>query len=160
MATSSWPRLDLASSIFNFLSLKGKDPMTNQNTSREIEPRQKQELETEGTRPGHAFRPDVDILEREDAFVIHADLPGVDEGSVDIRLDQGVLTLDARPTVETTESDAMHLEYRSGSYHRQFRISEKIDSAAVTGKMKDGVLELVLPKTAQHQPRRIEVQAA
>jgi HSP20 family protein len=135
--------------------------MTNQNESREIEARDKQEVETEGTRPGYAFRPDVDILEREDAFVIHADLPGANEESVDIRLEKGVLTLDAHPAYEPEDDqNALHLEYRTGSYHRQFRISEKIDAAAVSGKMKDGVLELVLPKTAQHQPRRINVQAA
>ena len=135
--------------------------MTNPNQSREIEAREKQELETEGTRPGTAFRPDVDILEREDAFVIHADLPGVDEGSVDIRLDKGVLTLNAALASEPeAETGALHLEYRSGGYHREFRISEKVDSAGVSGKMKDGVLELVLPKTAQHQARRVDVQAA
>jgi HSP20 family protein len=140
--------------------------MTNQNESREIEAREKQELETEGTRPGYAFRPDVDILEREDAFVIHADLPGVTEESVDIRVDKGVLTLDAHSAheheeeEEDDEQNAIHLEYRTGSYHRQFRISEKIDATAVSGKMKDGVLELVLPKMAQHQPRRVNVQAA
>lgn len=138
--------------------------MTNQNQSREIEAREKQELDTEGTRPGYAFRPDVDIFEREDAFVIHADLPGLTEDEVDIRLDKGVLTLDAQPIKTVNESEdgreALHLEYRSGGYHRQFRVSEKIDAAAVSGKMKDGVLELVLPKTAQHQPRRIDVRAA
>lgn len=140
------------------------NPSSNQNESREIEAREKQELETEGTRPGSAFRPDIDILEREDAFVIHADLPGVDEDSVDILLDKGVLTLDARPQEDQqdqeTDRNPLHLEYGIGGYHRQFRISEKIDAAAVTGKMKDGVLELVLPKTAQHQSRRINVQAA
>jgi HSP20 family protein len=136
--------------------------MTRHNESREIEAREKQELETEGTRPGPAFRPDVDILELEDAFVIHADLPGADENSVDIQLDKGVLTLDAGFAQQDPEENAegLHLEYRTGGYHRQFRISEKIDAAAVSGKMKDGVLELVLPKTAQHQPRRIDVQAA
>jgi len=135
--------------------------MTNQVESNELVPREKLEVETEGTRPGYAFRPDVDILEREDAFVIHADLPGVDEGSVDIRLDQGVLTLDARPAEEPAEgATVLHSEYASGGYFREFRISEKIDAAAVRAQMKDGVLELVLPKTAQHQPRRIEVAAA
>jgi HSP20 family protein len=135
--------------------------MSDQTQSREIEAREKQELETEGTRPGAAFRPDVDILEREDAFVIHADLPGADESSIDVRLDKGVLTLDARLARDPeAEANALHLEYRTGGYHREFRISEKIDAAAVNGKMKDGVLELVLPKTAQHQARRIEVKAA
>lgn len=136
--------------------------MSNPSESREIEAREKETLETEGTRPGPVFRPDVDIFEREDSFVIHADLPGITEESVDIHLDKGVLTLDARPRSQAAEDEAtaLHREYRTGGYYRQFRISEKIDPTGVTARMKDGVLELELPKTAQHQPRRIEVAAA
>ena len=135
--------------------------MTNPAESNELVPREKEEVETEGTRPGQAFRPYVDILEHEEAFVIHADLPGVDNDSVDIRLDKGVLTLDARPAeVADDDQSVLHAEYQSGGYFREFRISEKIDAAGVRANMKDGVLELVLPKTAQHQPRRIEVEAA
>jgi HSP20 family protein len=135
--------------------------MTKQNESREIEAREKEELETEGTRPGSVFRPDVDILEREDAFVIHADLPGIDQDSVDVRLDKGLLTLEAKGPVDSESGGPiLHQEFRVGGYYRQFRVSEKIDATGVTARMKDGVLELVLPKTAQHQPRRIDVQAA
>jgi HSP20 family protein len=135
--------------------------MSNRNESREIEAREKTALETEGTRPGPVFRPEVDILEKEDAFVIHADLPGASDQTVDVRLDKGVLTLEAGFTDEVQESaNALHSEYQLGSYYRQFRVSEKIDAAGVSAKMKDGVLELVLPKTAQHQARRIDVRAA
>lgn len=138
--------------------------MTKKKTeSREIEAKEKQEVETEGTRPGLVFRPDVDILEREDAFVIHADLPGIDEKSLDVRLDKGMLTLEAHPSQPPapTEAEAqpLHQEYQTGGYYRQFRVSDKIDGGGVTGKMKDGVLELVLPKTPEHQARRIEVNA-
>ncbi|HPG25741.1 MAG TPA: Hsp20/alpha crystallin family protein [Myxococcota bacterium] len=133
--------------------------MSNEQ-SREIEPRAKSELVTEDTRPGFVFRPDVDILERPDAYVIHADLPGVAEDAVDIHLDKGVLTLDARFAEETGERRPVHVEYRAGGYHREFRISEDVDPTRVAAKMKDGVLELLLPKTAERQPRRITVEAA
>ena len=66
-------------------------------TSQEIEAREKSPVLTEDTRPGLVFRPDVDILEHADAYVILADMPGTREDDVDVRLDQGVLTLDARP---------------------------------------------------------------
>lgn len=147
--------------------------------SREIEAREKSELTTEGTRPMPVFRPDVDILEQSDAFVIHADMPGANEDTVDIRLDNGVLTLegglaseelDVTPdgeAVEATETAnaavaavVRHAEYRLGSYRREFRLSKDIDVSAVSARMKDGVLELRLPKTAQMQPRRIAVEAA
>lgn len=125
-----------------------------------LEAREKQELEGEGTRPGPVFRPDIDILEEGGGYVIYADLPGVDDGSVDIRLEQGTLTLDARLAV-TPESgwSPLHQEYRFGSYHRQFRISEDIDSTGVSARMRNGVLELHLPKNAARQARSIPVQA-
>jgi HSP20 family molecular chaperone IbpA len=143
--------------------------MFNRNTQREIEPREKAEVEREDTRPGLVFRPEVDILERADAYVIHADMPGASQETVDIHLDKGVLTLDARlaePEVDQerepkgNEMRPVYAEYRSGGYHREFRISEDVDPEAVSAKMKDGVLELLLPKSAKNQPRRIAVSAA
>ena len=132
----------------------------SRNDHREIEAREKAELVTEDTRPGLVFRPDVDILEHPDAYVILADMPGVSEESVDISLDKGVLTLDARPAETQVEGTARYAEYRSGGYHREFRISKDIDSAGVSARMKNGVLELRLPKSAESQPRRISVKAA
>lgn len=128
-------------------------------TGREIEAREKEELPTESTRPGFVFRPDVDILERADAYVIHADMAGASEETVDVNLEKGLLTLDAQLAAPLVEGRALHNEYRSGGYHREFRISEDIDTNGVSAKMKDGVLELLLPKSAKSQPRRIEVAA-
>jgi len=125
-----------------------------------LQAREKQALPGEATRPGPTFRPDVDILERQDAYVIHADLPGADESSVDVRVERGLLTLDAR--LATLPEDAwvpLYTEYPLGAYHREFRISEDIDADAVSARMRDGVLELELPKTAERRPRAIAVQA-
>lgn len=141
------------------------------NETREIQPRDKEVLVTEDARAGIVFRPDVDILEEPDAFVIHADMPGASEETVDVQLEKGVLTLHARmasapsePTAGASAAPArtrpLYAEYREGSYFREFRLSEDIDAAAVSAKMKDGVLELRLPKSAKHKPRRIEVRAA
>lgn len=130
------------------------------NEHREIEPREKAELVTEDTRPGLVFRPDVDILEQPDAYLILADMPGASEDSVDISLEKGILTLDARAPESDSEGTARYSEYRSGGYHREFRISKDVDATAVSARMKNGVLELRLPKSAESQPRRITVEAA
>ena len=125
-----------------------------------LQARGKQELQEESTRPGAIFRPDIDILEDRDGYVVYADLPGVDDKSVDVRLDRGTLTLDARLATNPEPGwAAIHAEYRLGSYHREFRISEDIDPAGVSAKMHNGVLELVLPKSAERRPRAIQVQA-
>ena len=129
--------------------------------TRTLQPREKEELQDEGTRPGPVFRPDVDILERQNEFLVYADLPGADESSVDVRIDKGKLTLDARLGTEPDPKwNEVHSEYRWGSYHREFRVSDDIDAAGVSAKMKDGVLELHLPKTAATQPRTIPITSA
>jgi HSP20 family molecular chaperone IbpA len=129
-------------------------------TGSELEAREKQALQGEGTRPGMVFRPDVDILEREDAYLIYADLPGVDEQHVQVNLEKGVLSLDGELATAPEEAwNPIHAEYHIGSYHREFRLSDEIDASRVSASMRDGVLELRLPKTEQHQPRQIEVRA-
>ena len=69
--------------------------MSTGTTASDLQVREKQALAREGTRPGLVFRPEVDILERSDAYLIYADLPGVDDKNVQVHLDKGVLTLDA-----------------------------------------------------------------
>lgn len=129
-------------------------------TSADLETRGKQALEEEGTRPGPVFRPDVDIVERPDAYLIYADMPGVDDRHVHVRLEKGVLSLDAELATAPEKSwNPLHVEYRFGGYHREFRLSDEIDSERVSASMRDGVLELQLPKTEKHQPRQIAVQA-
>ena len=130
------------------------------NECREIEAREKEVLLAEDPRAGLVFRPDVDILEEPDAFVIHADMPGASEETVDVQLEKGLLTLQARLAATPPGTRALHAEYRDGGYYREFRLSEEIDAAAVSARMKDGVLELRLPKSVARKPRRISVQAA
>ena len=91
----------------------------------------------------------------------YADLPGADEGSVHVRFEDGVLALDAQlSTLPDPGWTPVRREYRLGSYHREFRLSEDVDVARVSATMKSGVLELRLPKTAESRPRTIPVQAA
>lgn len=125
-----------------------------------LQAREKEEIRQEATRPGPVFRPDVDILERGEEFVVYADLPGVDERSVEVRLERGLLALDAQLVSQPDpEWSPIHTEYAVGSFHREFRVSEDIDTDGVSATMTNGVLELRLPKTARHRPRSIPVQA-
>lgn len=129
-------------------------------TGSDLELREKQALQQEETRPGPVFRPDVDILESGDAYVVHADLPGVDERNVQLRLEKGVLSLDAQLSVLPDPSwTPIYTEYRLGGFHREFRLPEEVDEGGVSATMRDGVLELRLPKAEPHQRRQIQVQA-
>ncbi len=133
--------------------------MANPNPGGELQTREKQSLEREGTRPGPVFQPDVDIVEQPDAFLVVADLPGVDDGHVDVRLEDGVLSIEARQAFELDPDwTPLHEEYRVGGYRRQFQLSDGIDASRIEARMREGVLELRLPKTVRHQPRQIAVQ--
>jgi len=128
---------------------------------RHLLPREKHAVEREGTRPGPTFRPDVDIVEQKDAFVVVADLPGTDDRHVEVRLENGLLSIDATLASEPEGSwTPLYAEYRLGGYHREFSLSEAIDADAIEARMSDGVLQVRLPKTSRHQPRRIAVQAS
>lgn len=132
---------------------------TPETRSQELELRAKQTLQQEATRPGPIFRPDADILERSDAFVIYADLPGADEKTVQVRLEGGQLQLDAELATRPDPGwSPLHAEYRLGAYHREFLISEEIDADGVSASMRDGVLQLVLPKSVATRRRTIEVR--
>jgi HSP20 family molecular chaperone IbpA len=134
--------------------------MSNENPTREIETREKQEVEQEQTRPGLVFRPDVDIVERTDEFLVTADLPGVDDQHVDVRLERGVLSIRGALAVEPEpEWQPLYDEYRVGSYYREFTLSDQIDVNGIKASMKDGVLDLHLPKAEKHRPRSIQVKA-
>lgn len=127
----------------------------------ELQTREKQAVAHETTRSGPVFRPDVDILERADDFLVTADLPGASADHVDVRLEEGVLSVEARAVVEADPSWApVHAEYRVGGWHRKFVLPDRIDGERIHAEMKDGVLELVLPKLERHRPRRVEVRAS
>jgi len=127
----------------------------------EIAIREKQQVEgTEQTRPGRYFMPDVDISENDDALRLWADMPGVSEKDVNITLKDGVLTITGMvSTAGYDELAPLYTEYNVGNYVRQFTLNEQIDEASIKARMRNGVLQVELPKREQAKPRKIEVTA-
>lgn len=112
----------------------------------------------ERTRPRRVFKPNVDITERKDDTVLTADLAGVDEKSLDITLDKNVITI--RGAVDTTAPSgyrAAYQEYEVGDYERAFTLSDEVDKDRIQATIKNGVLRLVLPRTAAAKTRKIAV---
>jgi HSP20 family molecular chaperone IbpA len=126
----------------------------------EIVAKEKQQAEgAEKTRPGRYFVPDVDIAESDKGLVLWADMPGVSEKDVEVNLENQVLRITG--TIDTSSYDKLsplYTEYNVGNYHREFRLHEDIDRDGITAHMRNGVLEVQLPKRAQAQPRRIEIK--
>jgi HSP20 family molecular chaperone IbpA len=134
-----------------------------QEQSLQVQDAEKRELEESGserTRDRLAFVPLADIYETDDAIVVLADMPGVDEGSVDITLEDNVLSLNGYVEPEELEGySPSFLEYRVGDYVRSFTLSDQIDRDGIEAVIKDGVLRLHLPKIKEARRRKIEIKA-
>jgi HSP20 family molecular chaperone IbpA len=104
------------------------------------------------------FTPPIDIYEREDGLVLHADLPGVTGDSLELQVQDNKLTLFGRvkPSVEEN-AVALHQEYQVGDFLRSFILSDEVDHNRITASLNNGVLEVVLPKVPKVEPRRIQV---
>jgi len=113
----------------------------------------------ERTRSEQFYRPNVDILEKADELVLVADLPGVKADEVDIRFEQGELTIHGRVKPRYEEGPKFLLdEYGIGDFYRTFRVSEQVDASRIHAEYHDGVLTLHLPKVEAVKPRKIAVQ--
>lgn len=100
--------------------------------------------------------PPVDIFETKDGLTVVADLPGVPKENIEIRVDNGVLTIKGR-TAHDTPGEAVYTEYQLLSFHRQFELSDQVDQEKISATMKQGVLYISLPKAEQPKPRQISV---
>lgn len=119
-----------------------------------------QRPETESSFDSEEWSPAVDISEDEDKFTIHADLPGVKSDEIEITADNGVLTIKGqRDNLKQENKDNYRrIERFSGSFIRRFTLPERADLDNIAANSRNGVLELIIPKTAESRPRRIEVK--
>jgi HSP20 family protein len=124
------------------------------------EVQEKERAQIERTRSMNVYTPDVDILEKDDAIIVLADIPGVGESNVDISLEKDVLSIYAKVEPDVPEKHRLlRAEYGVGDYQRSFTLSNEIDREKIEAMVKDGVLRLVLPKAKAAQTRKITVQA-
>jgi HSP20 family molecular chaperone IbpA len=131
-------------------------------TPQELSVRSKQELKgEEHTRAGRTYVPDVDICETPNSLWLWADMPGVDEESIQINLADGVLSIEGHVSLKDYENLApVYTEYNIGNYARRFTLSSDIDAERIKARMTNGVLELELPKAERAKPRRIPISAS
>jgi HSP20 family protein len=110
-----------------------------------------------GTRQGPRFMP-VDLYREQDRYILNADMPGVDPGSVDIDVDGQLLTIRAQRTAaEHTGVKWLTQERPHGSYLRQFSIGDGVDTDGISATYDNGVLSVVIPVSERAKPRKIEV---
>lgn len=100
----------------------------------------------------------MDLYKVDDHYILTADLPGVDPGSVDVDVDHGTLTLTAHRSARSDDGVQWLANERfSGTYRRQLSLGDGIDTTKITATYESGVLTVTIPLAERAKPRRIEV---
>lgn len=106
------------------------------------------------------WMPAVDLIEDDANYTIHADVPGVKPEEVEVEVENGVLTLKGKrdETKKDEKEGYKRIERVSGSFYRRFTLPETVNADDIKAKTQHGVLEVVIPKRAKPEPKRIQVE--
>ena len=112
------------------------------------------------SRQGPRMMP-IDLFRDGDHYVLSADLPGVDPGSVDVDVDGQLLTIRAERTTRSGDDVQWLVHERpSGSFLRQLTLGDGLDTTGISAHYENGVLSVVIPVSEKAKPRKVEVQSA
>jgi len=107
------------------------------------------------------WAPAIDVFEKEDKFVVKAELPGMKEEDIDVSVVGDTLTIkgERKTESEVKEEDYYCCERSYGSFYRAIALPSNVDTKKIEASYEDGVLEVTLPKTAEVKPKKISVSA-
>jgi HSP20 family protein len=132
----------------------------NENSNAVTVPDRQQQQQQEAAAAAAWYTPLVDVIENEDGFVFQADLPGVKPGDVDVSFENGSLVIEAEAAPRQPAGRSyLWREYGVGNFYRSFNIAAPVDADAIKAQLKNGVLELNVPKAESAKPRKVKVQA-
>jgi HSP20 family protein len=101
--------------------------------------------------------PAADLCETADAYIVTAELPGVPRQQIRIEIHDGHLTVHGRRDARVACEQYHQVERGHGEFSRTFRLPHGVDPERVSAELKDGLLTIVVPKSAEHGPRRVDV---
>lgn len=106
-----------------------------------------------------AWAPAVDIHEAEQELVVKADLPGMEEKDLDVRVENNILTIrgERKAEKEVSEDNYLRVERSYGAFSRSFTLSNTVDTEKIKAEYRDGVLTLHIPKREEAKPKQIKV---
>ena len=112
--------------------------------------------ETDGL-PMAAWHPTVDVAERDDAYVITADLPGMNREDISVKVTDNALTLSGERKSETSDEKAHRVERSYGRFSRSFALPSAVNEGEISAEYRNGVLTVALPKAEDTKPKQIPV---
>lgn len=105
------------------------------------------------------YVPNVDIREDSECIRLEADMPGVDQESVDVSVDNGVLTVEGKARFDVPQGcQWVGQEYGVGRFRRDFTLSDAVDVDGIKARVSQGVLEVTLPKREKVKTRKIKIE--
>jgi HSP20 family molecular chaperone IbpA len=114
----------------------------------------------ERSRDTKVFNPDVDIIERKDDIIVVADMPGIDEASVDITLENNILSIYGKVNWNVPDKlKLIHGGYGIGDYQRVFTLSGEVNREKIEATVNNGILKIILPKAETVRTKKIAVRA-
>lgn len=118
------------------------------------------EGEEEASVETNLWSPAVDIKEKEDKYIVIADLPGVEKDDIHISLENNTLTIKGERQYEKKEEKEgfSRIERMQGQFFRRFVLPETTDESKIQAKYKKGVLEVTIPKKENAKSRKIDVK--
>jgi HSP20 family protein len=107
------------------------------------------------------WTPRVDLTEKDDEYVFHAELPGMKLDDIHIQFHEGMLTIQGERKLEHEAHNGYYRRERGyGAFSRSFMLGPAAEADQISATYKDGILEVHVPKTAEAKPKRIMIQAA
>ena len=110
---------------------------------------------------GELLRAKVDVAEKNGAYLVTAELPGVKKEDIHVSIDGAQVTIEAevkREKEATKDERVLHTERVFGKVSRSFTLPQEVDESRAAAKFRDGVLELTLPKKEAAQRKQISIQ--
>ncbi|HEV8236691.1 MAG TPA: Hsp20/alpha crystallin family protein [Gemmatimonadaceae bacterium] len=109
--------------------------------------------------------PALDIVEKRDAYIVVAELPGVSQSNVELSFEQNVLTIRGQksPSLDPSKDGELRVytaERVAGTFERAIRLPEFVDSERIAADLRDGLLTVTIPKATAAQARKIEIKAS
>lgn len=109
------------------------------------------------------WTPAIDIVEKKDAYVLYAELPGVEASKVEIKFEKNVLTVSGTKTPafaagEDGDLRVFAAERVAGTFERSLRLPQYVDADKITADFTNGLLTVTVPKAQAAQPRRIKIR--
>ena len=147
------------------MAISGWDPsrdmnMLQQRMNKMFEDSLTRGRSTEDQIPAGAWTPAVDIYETADRVIIRADLPGIEQKNIDLRIEENTLILRGERTFakEENQEDFLRIERSYGSFQRTFRLPSSVDHDSVQASHDHGVLEVTLLKKESARSKTIKVE--